>query len=77
MTDTDLLAHVKDILLCCGVSPGQANTAGAQRLRLAVDTAVAELRKELADAKEKQRVADMFLDAHGLNIRGPKPKGSK
>jgi len=33
------------------------------------------LRTELADARESRRVSDMFLNAYGLNARGPKPKG--
>ena len=53
MTDDDLLAHLKDILNCCGVSRAQTTIGGMDRLRLAVNMAVAEERERCARVLEQ------------------------
>ena len=63
MGDDELRRHLADILLCCGVPAGQANTVAVNRLRLVVDMATRGLLARLPPADDDTPVDVEWLAA--------------
>jgi len=66
MGDDELRRHLADILLCCGVPAGQANTVAVNRLRLAIAAERNALLGKLRASVPKIRTIDCLMSVRAV-----------